>query len=74
MEDRGDQARDFAAELVTYIRDYFEFCLVTDSPGYLVQYAAATFLSPLHQFVLSPAEITMAKEFLSSKMKMNLLS
>lgn len=67
MEDRGDQARDFATELVTQIKAYFEFCLVTESPDYLVQYAAATFLSPLHQFVLSPIEITKAKEFLSSK-------
>ena len=47
---------------------YFAFCL-TPGPNYLVQYAAATYLSPQHKFVLSDSEVQLVKEYLSSKDK-----
>ena len=48
------------------IKHYFDFCL-TPGPNYLVQYAAATYLSPQHKFVLSASELQLVKEYLSSK-------
>ena len=64
--DPDHQANGFAHELTTNIKQYFSFCL-EPGPGYLVQYAAATYLSPQHKLVLSPSELTLAKEYLLSK-------
>ena len=66
-EEDGNQAQGFARELVNYVRSYFPFCLEPGKREFMVEYAAATFLSPLHKFVLTEAEVLLVKEYLASK-------
>ena len=66
-EEDGNQAQGFARQLVINMRNYFPFCLQPTTRDFIVEYATATFLSPLHKFVLTEAEILLVKEYLSSK-------
>ena len=66
-EEDGNQAQGFARALVINMRSYFPFCLEPRTRDYIVEYATATFLSPLHKFVLTDAEILLVKEYLASK-------
>ena len=61
-----DTAHFFAKELDSQIRKYFSFLLDKTAGDFQPIYGTATYLSPIHKVFLSPAEVTVAKNYLES--------
>ena len=67
IDNEEHTARDFCGELHKQLSSYFVFLINPDAVGFLPIYYVASYLSPIHKFVIGPSQIAIVREYLERK-------
>ena len=66
-DDVDHTARLFCGELHKNMASYFDYILNPAAPDFIDLYYVASYLAPIHKFVIGPTELTIVRKYLESK-------
>ena len=64
IDDVDHSAGPFCGELHKQMTEYFNFILNPNAPDFIDLYYVATYLAPIHKFVIGPSELTIVRKYL----------
>ena len=67
MDDEEHTARPFCAELHQQMSKYFDFILNPAAEDFNPLYYVATYLAPVHKFVIGNSELSIVRKYLEGK-------
>ena len=67
IDDVEHSAGPFCEELHKQISEYFNFILNPEAPDFIDLYYVASYLAPVHKFVIGPSELAIVRKYLEGR-------